>query len=112
MEETAILFVKSEKFEHAEWSMPHHDHWCSAGYRATKTDLVLSEEDRKAVEALERSGLNYKVVDLSLASATMRLKAKLEGVNATPTMIYKGRKVKGLKQILETLENLLSVRQE
>ncbi|MEM3443106.1 MAG: hypothetical protein QXM86_04535, partial [Candidatus Bathyarchaeia archaeon] len=103
MEEQAILFVKSEKIEHVQWTMPHHDHWCSAGYRAFKTDFVLNEEDRKAVEALEKSGLNYKVIDLTLASATMRLKAKLEGINATPTLIYKGRKIKGLQQILEAL---------
>jgi hypothetical protein len=58
---------------------------------------------------LERSGLDYKVVDLSFAGATMRLKATLESVNATPTLIYRGWKVKGLQQILETLEATLNV---
>ncbi|MEM3823617.1 MAG: hypothetical protein QXH87_01655, partial [Candidatus Bathyarchaeia archaeon] len=98
--------------EQVEWTMPHHDHWCSAGYRAAKTDFVLNEEDRRAVEALEKSGLNYKVIDLTLASATMRLKAKLEGINATPTLIYKGQKIKGLQQILETLTTTLKLQQK
>ncbi|MEM3699343.1 MAG: hypothetical protein QXL57_00515 [Candidatus Bathyarchaeia archaeon] len=104
MEEQAILFVKSEKIEQVQWTKPLHDHGCSGGYRATKTHFILNEEDGKAVEALEKSGLNYKVIDLTFASSTMRLKAKLEGVNATPTLIYKGRKIKGLQQILNTLQ--------
>jgi len=112
MEEQAVLFVKSEKIEHVEWSMPHHDHWCSAGYRATKTDFVLGEEDRKAVEALEKSGLNYKVIDLTFASAATRLKAKLEGVNTTPTLTYKGRKIKGLQQILNMLTAVANIQQK
>jgi len=112
MEEQAVLFIKSEKVEHVEWSMPHHDHWCSAGYRATKTDFVLREEDRRAVEALEKSGLNCKVIDLTFASAATRLKAKLWGVNATPTLTYKGRKIKGLKQILDMLTAIVKMQQK
>ena len=84
--------------------MPHHDHWCSAGYRAAKTDLILGEEDKKAVELLEKTGLRYILVDLGLASATTRIKAKIKGVNTTPTLIYKNLKLKGLQQITTMLE--------
>ena len=93
MAETAVLYVKSEKVAHIEYSMPHHDHYCDAGYRATSTDLILNEEDRKAIELLEKAGLRFTVVDLGLAMA--RIRAKMEGVNATPTLIYKGQKMRG-----------------
>jgi protein-disulfide isomerase len=64
----------------------------------------LKEEDQKAVEALEKAGLLCTIIDLGLASSTARMKAKIEGVNATPTLIYKGQKLKGLQQIMGLLE--------
>jgi len=109
MSENVILYVKSEKFEQVEYTMPHHDHWCSAGYRVIRTDYVLDEEDSKAIELLERSGLQFKIVDLSLENALTRLKAKIEGTNETPTLVYRGQKLKGLRQIAEALEKQLSV---
>jgi hypothetical protein len=84
--------------------MPHNGHWCSAGYRATKTEFALKRENQKAVEALEKAWLLRTIVDPGLASATARMKAKIEGVNATPTLIYKGQKLKGLQQIMGLLE--------
>jgi len=56
LEEPAVLFVKSEKIEQTEWTMPQREHACSAGYRAFKTDHVSSEEDRKAIELLKEKG--------------------------------------------------------
>jgi len=109
MSEEAVLYVKSEKFELVEFTMPHHDHWCSAGYRVTRTDYVLDEEDRKAVKFLERSGLQFKIVDLSLENALTRFKAKIKGINETPTLVYRGQKLKGLRQIAEALEKQLIV---
>jgi len=46
----------------------------------------------------------FKLVDLCIASSIAWFKAKMEGVNATPTLIYKGQKFKGLRQISEVLE--------
>ncbi|MGB9683731.1 MAG: hypothetical protein ACPL1Z_02240 [Candidatus Bathyarchaeales archaeon] len=112
MPENAILYVKSEKFEQVEYTMSHHDHWCSAGYRVTKTDYVLGEEDRKAVELLEKANLKFKIVDLGLADALTRFKAKTEGVNETPTLVYMGRKLKGLGQIEEALEKTANATQK
>lgn len=112
MSETPILYVKSEKFAQVKYTMPHHDHWCSAGYRVTKTDYVLSEEDRKAIELLEKAGLKFKIVDLGLADIMTRFKAKIDGVNKTPTLIYEGRKLKGLRHITETLEKLVNFAQQ
>lgn len=112
VEESLILFVKSEKIEQVAWSMPHHDHGCSASYRAIKTEFVLGEEDKKAIEALKKTGLRYNVVDLGLASATIRIKAKTKGINTTPTLIYKGQKFKGLRQIVEMLTATVNMQQK
>ena len=109
MSKTAILYVKSEKIEYVEYTMPHWGHWCSAGYRVTKTDYALSEEDRKAIELLEKYGLSFRVVDLGLASLLTRLRAKIEGVNKTPTLIFMERKLKGLKEIEAALEKELKI---
>ncbi|MCW1296728.1 MAG: hypothetical protein OH319_03540 [Candidatus Parvarchaeota archaeon] len=102
----AILYVKSEKVDQVQYTMPNWGHWCSAGYRSSKTDFVLNEEDRKAIEALERAGISCKVVDLGQASMIAQIRAKIEGVNSTPTLLYKGQKIKGLEQILSALEKL------
>lgn len=86
--------------------MPDSHHWCTAGYRATSTDFVMSEEDKRVIEELEKLGLKYTLVDLGQASAITRLKAKIEGNNSTPTLVYKGQKLKGSQQILLKLELL------
>jgi hypothetical protein len=110
--ETAVLYVKSEKVAHIEYSMSHHDHYCDAGYRATSTDLILNEEDRKAIELLEKAGLRFTVVDLGLAKAMARIRAKMEGVNATPTLIHKGQKMRDLHQIAAMLEKVAGLQQK
>jgi len=107
--EPAVLYVKSEKISQVEYTMPNFGHWCSAGYRATKTDFVLGEKDRKAIEILEKVGLRYTLVDLGLTSATTRIKAKIESVNTTPTLIYKGQKIKGLQQIVQMVEAIANI---
>lgn len=84
--------------------MPHHDHYCSAAYRTSKTDYFLGEEDMKAIEILEKAGLQYTLVDLGLASTSKRLMAKLEGVTTTPTLIYRGQKLQGISQIMSMPE--------
>jgi hypothetical protein len=84
--------------------MPHNGHWCSAGHRATKTEFALKRENQKTVEALEKAWLLCTIIDLGSASSTAREKAKIEGVNATPTLIYKGQKLEGLQQIMGLLE--------
>jgi glutaredoxin len=104
VDETALLFVKSERISRVEYTTPNFGHWCSAAYRAAKTDFVFLGEDEKAIKALEKAQLPYKLVDLSLANPIARIKAKMEGVNTTPTLIYKGQKFRGAQQIVEMLE--------
>jgi hypothetical protein len=102
--ETPVLYVKLAKIAQVEWTMPHHDYYCSAGYRAAKTDMILNEEDQRAIEVLEKAGLKYVLIDLSLETSLNRVIARIRGVNATPTLIYKGQKLEGLQQITSALE--------
>lgn len=104
MAEAPTLYVKSAKIDQAEWTMPHHDHYCSAGYRTSKTDMILNEEEQKAIELLEKTGLKYVLIDLSLESSVNRMAARVRGINTTPTLVYEGRKLEGLQQISGTLK--------
>jgi len=104
VDEIAILFVKSERISQVEYMVPNFGHWCSAAYRATKTHFAFLEEDKKAIEGLEKARIPYKLIDLSLTNRIARIKAKIEGVNATPTLIYKGQKFRGAQQIVEMLK--------
>jgi len=107
--DSAVLYVKSEKVEQVEYTVPNWGHYCSAGYRASKTDFVLNEEEQKAVEVLEKTRLPYTLIDLGLANVMTRIKAKIEGVNSTPTLVFKGQKFKGLSQIMKIVEIIANV---
>jgi len=80
--------------------MPHRDHWCSAGYRSKGTHKTFDEEDREAIETLERSSIPHLIIDLSDCPLTFRMKAKLQGINKTPTLMIGSEKVKGLHEIM------------
>jgi hypothetical protein len=101
--EKAILYVKSEKLEQVQYTMPNWGHWCSAGYRASRVDYGFNEEDEKAIEAVKNSGLECMIVDLGPQGVLAQIKAKIIGVNKTPTLVYKGEKFRGLEQILMVL---------
>jgi len=106
LEEIPVLYVKSKKIEQVEHTLPYgNNHPCHAADRATKTYFVRSEEDEKAIELLNEAKLNFKLVDICLANPIARFKAKINGVNATPTLVYNGQKFKGLHQITEMLES-------
>jgi len=99
--EEAILYVRSTKLDMVSWTMPHRDHWCSAGCRSKETQKTFDEEDQEALEILERSNIPHLVVDLSDCPLTFRMKAKFQGINKTPTLIAGSEKVKGLHEIME-----------
>jgi len=97
-----VLYVKSEKIYQTQYTMPHKSgggHWCSAGYRATQTNRIYSEEDKQAMQLLENANMNYRLVDLSDTTAISQLKARIRRVNKTPTLIHMGRMHKGLEEI-------------
>jgi glutaredoxin len=63
-------------------------------------------EDQKAVDLLKETGAPYRVVDLSDCSFMMQLKAKIFGINETPTLILNGVKIKGLENIKKALQEI------
>jgi glutaredoxin len=99
----AVLFVKSEKIDRVEYTVPNFGHYCSAGYRAFTTDSSLCEEDKKAFEILEKLGIDYKVVDLGSADMLTRVKALMIGVRKTPILILNGKRF-GLREMMSKLE--------
>jgi len=103
VEEPAILYIKSQKVEQVQFTKPQSDHWCTEGYRSTKTDLIQTEEDRRAVEMLDKAGLQYTLVDLGTVKGLTRLSARVKGVRITPTLVYKRRRFVGLGEITSIL---------
>jgi len=103
VKEKPVLFVKSEKVERLEYTVPNFGHYCSAGYRATGTNCALCEEDQKAIELIEKAGISYVLVDLGQASAALRLKARMRGIKTTPTLIYEGQKLEKLQGIMSII---------
>ena len=104
----AVLYVKSEKSEQVEFTMPHTTgggHWCSAGYRAARTHRTHSKEDEEGMQLLEEAGISYRLVDLADASVAAQLRARIMGVNKTPTLLYGGKKYKGLEEIKAALSH-------
>lgn len=100
-----ILYLKSEKFDLVEYTMPHWGHWCSAGYRSKGTEFFYTGDDAEAKTLIENSelGNSCKIVDLSNCNFLFRLQAKLIGVNKTPTLVVDDKKYKGLENIKKFL---------
>lgn len=108
MLESAVLFVKSKKVEQLEYTVPNFGHHCSAGYRATDTNRALSEDDRTVAEELGKCGLDFAVVDLGSVGFATRRRARMKGVRTTPALFYRGQRLEGANQIVESLQRLAS----
>lgn len=61
---------------------------------------------------LENVGLRYTLIDLGSAGVAARIKAKIDGVNSTPTLIYKEHKLKGVQQITKMLQTIIDTQQK
>jgi len=103
-----ILYVKSEKLPIIQYSEGISGHPCTGGYRAREIVYNLKPEDKEAVDLLEEAKINYKLVDLSDCPFTMRLKAKIIGINETPTLVVNGEKIRGVQNIRLTLLKIKS----
>lgn len=104
------LFVKSQKADMVEYTMPNLSgggHWCSAGYRKQGILTSYSSEDEEALTGLRSKSVNFSLVDLSVCPFETRLKAKMSGVNRTPTLILdNGTRIEGINRIREYTGNL------
>jgi len=101
-----VLYVKSEKIPLVEYGEGVPGHPCTIALRTTQTIYNYKSEDQKAMDLLKEAGIAYKLVDLSDCSFTTQLKAKIIGVNKTPTMVLNNRKIKGAQNIRHVLEEI------
>ena len=104
LKNNAILYVKSEKIQMAQYSEGVPGHPCTGAYRATQTMHNYKPEDQKAIDLLKEAGVPHQLVDLSECSAAARLKAKITGINETPTLLMNGKKIKGVENISQALQ--------
>jgi hypothetical protein len=106
--DSAILYVRSKEISLGQ--SPRLA--CYHGYVATYTGPTAAgpvccydSQDQEAINLLNRSGIVYKLVDLSKCSFALRLKAKLSGWK-TPTMMCSEKKVVGTENIKQALKEI------
>jgi len=101
------LYVKSQKIDQLEFTMPHQSgggHWCSAAYRSKGIMRQLTQEDNEAIEYLNAKGISYRLIDLSDHPMKNRIFAKATGTNQTPILVLdNGTKLRGLSEIKQNL---------
>ena len=99
------LYVKSQRSDVLQYTMPNvtgGGHWCSAGYRSQTALSGFSTEDEEALWELKSKNTSFNLVDLSTCTFETRLKARMTGINKTPTLILDdGTKIEGINQIRE-----------
>jgi glutaredoxin len=100
-----ILYVKSEKIPVVQYSDGVPGHPCT-GWGANRPVYCYKQQDQEAINLLEKAGIAYERVDLSKRDVETRLKARITGLNETPTLIFHGRKIKGLENIKQVLQKV------
>jgi hypothetical protein len=101
------LYVKSQKTDLVAYTMPHRDHYCSAGYRSQGVLSSYGPEDEEALANLRSKGTNFSLVDLSLCSLENKLRARMSGIKRTPTLVLNdGTKIEGIGKIKEYIGTL------
>ncbi|MEM3578937.1 MAG: hypothetical protein QXL54_01785 [Candidatus Bathyarchaeia archaeon] len=101
------LYVKSEKIPIVQYSEGISGHPCTGAYRVREIIKNFKPEDKEAVEVLNEAGINYKLIDLSDGSFTIRVAAKIQGINETPTLVLEnGEKIKGIQNIKQVIPKI------
>ena len=94
------LYVKSISTGAIERSPGFLFHSCDL--RGTQNITFFPKEDQRAIEFLKEKGVKFELIDLSKCSLRMKLKAKINGVNKTPTLVLDdGTILKGKQQIID-----------
>jgi hypothetical protein len=101
------LYVKSQKTDVVSYTMPHRDHYCSAGYRSQGVLDSYGPEDQEALTILGSKSANFSLIDLSSCSLENRLTAKKCGIRRTPTLVLNdGTKIEGINKIKDFVQTL------
>lgn len=106
--DSAILYVRSKEISLGESPglAGHHGHVATyTGPTAAGPNCYCDSQDQEAINLLNRSGIAYKLVDLSKCSFALRLKVKLSGWK-TPTMMCSEKKVVGMENIKQALKEI------
>lgn len=97
------LYVKSRRVDVLQYTMPNvreGGHWCSAGYRSQTALTGLTTDEEEALTELKSRNMSFTLVDLSACTFGTRLRARMNGINRTPTLILDdGTKIEGINQI-------------
>ena len=102
------LYVKSENIPIVQYSEGITGHPCTGAYRVKEIIKNFKPEDKEAMELLDQAQINYKLVDLSDCPFTVQLKAKILGINETPTLILGDEKIKGVQNIRQIISQIKS----
>ncbi|MCJ7631732.1 hypothetical protein MUP77_04950 [Candidatus Bathyarchaeota archaeon] len=106
--DSAILYVRSKEISLGESPKlaGHHGHVATyTGPTAAGPNCYYDSQDQEAINLLNRSGIAYKLVDLSKCTFALRLKVKLSGWK-TPTMMCSEKKVVGMENIKQALKEI------
>ena len=106
MKDNTVLYVKSEKTSTFEHSRPVADHYCTDADRATQTIYTYKPEDQMAIDLLKEAGIVHKLIDLSNCPFSVRLKVIISRINETPALILNDRKIKGIENIRQVLQEI------
>ena len=101
-----VLYVKSEKIFRTQYSEGVPGHPCTAANRASEIVCDYKPRDKEAMDFLEKEGILYRLIDLSNCSIMFNLKAKMLGLNETPTLVLSGRRIKGTKNIESVIHEI------
>ena len=99
------LFVKSEIIIPTfQFQQGIRRHPCTDAYVAKEIVKKFKPEDEEAINLLNEAGIDYKLVDLSDCPFTVRIKAKILGINKTPTLVLgNGEKIEGVRNIRQAI---------
>jgi len=77
----------------------------SCDLKTVKNITFYLKEDEEPIEFLKSKKIPFELIDLSYCSFSIRAKAKIRGINNTPTLVLDdGTKLKGIKQIKSCFE--------
>jgi len=110
LKDNILLYVKSKKVSIIGYSQAPtvHTGWWVDGYGyhplATRTTHNYKPEDQEAASLLKEAEIAYKLVDLSYCSFMVRLKARVQRIDETPTLILNNKKIRGIGDIKQALQ--------
>jgi hypothetical protein len=103
-----ILYVRSKRVSLGKCSIFGIDHVDGTYIISHPSGMTQTycypSDDKEAIDVLNQAEMVYKVIDLACCSLKTRLLKRMKGIR-TPTMIWDGRKIVGIKNIRKALRS-------